>query len=109
MSSQNKPGVGKKPQGPEPETVDLTNIEERRSSTRRPTFKAGEIILEDGAAIDCVVRNVSESGCLIKLDNANALPDEISIRIDLDKPARRAEIIWRSTSLAGAMFVREPS
>ncbi|MCB2097600.1 MAG: PilZ domain-containing protein, partial [Parvularculaceae bacterium] len=67
------------------------------------------IILPDGGALDCIIRNVSDSGCLIKIENAGALPDRISVRIDLDKAARPVEIIWRSTTLAGAMFIREPS
>jgi hypothetical protein len=53
------------------------------------------------------VRNVSDSGCLIKLEQAAALPDDVEIRMDLDKPARAAEVVWRSSTLAGAMFVRK--
>lgn len=109
MSSQNKPGVGKKAGQRDADTVELSNIEERRASVRAPTFKAGEIILPDGGALDCIIRNVSDSGCLIKIENAGALPDRISVRIDLDKAPRPVEIIWRSTTLAGAMFIREPS
>ena len=109
MSSQNKPGVGGKTRSKDPENADFTHIEERRGSVRAPTFKAGEVVLPGGDAIDCIVRNVSESGCLIKLENASILPDRVRVRIDLDTPPRPADIIWRSTTLAGAMFVRELS
>ncbi len=109
MSDQNKTGVGKRQARRKTDPIDLVNLEERRRSVRAPTFKAGEIILEDGTALDCVVRNVSDSGCLIKIENANALPEEILVKIDLGKCARRATIIWRATSLAGAMFLQEPS
>ncbi len=109
MSSHNKPAAGKKQSPRDAEPIDLAHIEEHRHAVRQPTFKAGEVIFDDGAAQDCIVRNVSDSGCLLKLENANALPAEVLIRIDRDKPARRAEIVWRSTSLAGAVFVRELS
>ncbi|OFX06232.1 MAG: hypothetical protein A3E78_15190 [Alphaproteobacteria bacterium RIFCSPHIGHO2_12_FULL_63_12] len=109
MSSHNKPAAGKKASGQKADPIDLVNLEERRQAMRQPTFKAGEIIFEDGSAQDCIIRNVSDSGCLIKLENANALPPEVELRIERGKPARRVEIVWRSTSLAGAMFVREPS
>lgn len=109
MSSHNKPAAGKKRGRTRADPIDLVNIEERREAVRHPAFKAGEIVFEDGEAQDCIVRNVSDSGCLIKVEHANALPDEVLIRIDLDKPARRAEIVWRSTSLAGAVFVMELS
>ncbi len=109
MGSHNKPGVGGRAKPSEPDSVDLINIEERRAVVRRPTFKAGEILLGDGQSFPCIVRNFSDSGCLIKLENAGVLPDQIELRIDLDKPARTAEIVWRSATLAGAMFVRQPS
>jgi hypothetical protein len=109
MSSQNKPGVTKGAARAEPDAPDLAHIDERRADRRRPTFKAGEIRIGEAKSCPCIVRNVSESGCLIKLENAQALPDLVEIRIDLDKPARQAEIVWRSTTLAGAMFIRKPS
>lgn len=109
MGGHNKPGVSRGAKRAETETVDLAHIEERRGVRRRPTFKAGEIRVGDAKSYPCIVRNVSESGCLIKLDNAQILPDLVDIRIDLDKPARQAEIVWRSATLAGAMFIRKPS
>ncbi|NWG93637.1 MAG: PilZ domain-containing protein [Parvularculaceae bacterium] len=109
MGSQNKPSLTDINERAEPESADLLQIDERRASVRRPTFKAAEILASDGKSFSCVVRNISESGCLMKLDNADLLPDLIEIRIDLDKPARAAEVVWRSATLAGAMFVRKPS
>lgn len=109
MANQKKSGVGGKSAKPAADAIDLIQLEERRQAVRQPTFKAGVVIGENGGETDCVVRNVSDSGCLIKIENANALPPEVLIRIDLGKPARRAEIVWRSTSLAGARFIREPS
>ena len=107
MGRQNKSGAGKSAEKPERDGVEFSNIDERRASVRSPTFKAGEVILPEGGALDCIIRNVSESGCLIKIDNAASLPDRISVRIDRDKPARTVDVIWRSSTLAGAMFVRE--
>lgn len=89
------------------DVVELADITERRGAVRRPVFKAGEVILPGGAVLPCIVRNVSDSGCLIKLEQAAALPDDVEIRMDLDKPARAAEVVWRSSTLAGAMFVRK--
>ena len=108
MSHQNKPGLRSRKKKADPEAIDLAAIEERRADLRRPTFKAGEVRFE-GRSVPCIVRNVSEHGCLLKFEQASAIPDIVEIRIDLDKPARLAEIIWRSTTLAGAMFFRNPS
>ncbi len=109
MSNHDKPGLRARATAPERDPVDEVSPEERRTAIRRSTFKAGEIILDDGKKIACIVRNISDSGCLIKVENADTLPDLVAIRIDLDAPARSAEIVWRSTTLAGAMFVRKYS
>lgn len=107
MSREDKSGLRRQAAEREPDPLDEVSPDERRGAVRRPTFKAGEIILADGRKVPCIVRNISDSGCLMKLDNADALPDYVAIRIDLDTPPRPAEVVWRSTSLAGAMFVRK--
>ncbi|MDZ7628667.1 MAG: PilZ domain-containing protein [Parvularculaceae bacterium] len=106
MSREDKPGLRARAVSRGTDPLDEMSPDERRRDVRRATFKAGEILLDDGRKIPCIVRNISESGCLIKLDNADALPDFVTIRIELDAPARAAEIVWRSASLAGAMFIR---
>jgi hypothetical protein len=108
MSRQDKPGLKGRGQDPDRDIVEFSGIEERRADLRRPTFKSGELLF-NGGAIGCIVRNVSESGCLRKVENAALIPDIVDVRIDRDKPAQRAEIVWRSTTLAGAMFIRKPS
>ena len=107
MSREDKSGLRARAAEREPDPLEEISPDERRGAVRRPTFKAGEIILDDGRKVACIVRNVSDSGCLMKLDNADALPDYVAIRIDLDTAPRPAEIVWRSASLAGAMFVRK--
>ncbi len=109
MSREDKPGLRARAAHRELDPLGEILPDERRESVRNPTFKAGEIIIDDGRTLACIVRNISESGCLMKLDNADALPDFVAIRIDLDAPPRPAEIVWRSTTLAGAMFVRKYS
>lgn len=109
MSREDKPSLKARASTREPDPLDEVLPDERRRDVRRATFKAGELILEDGRRIACIVRNISDSGCLMKLDNADALPDYVAIRIDLDSPPKPAEIVWRSSTLAGAMFVRKYS
>ncbi len=107
MSREDKPSLKSRAAKREPDPLDEVLPDERRRDVRRATFKAGELILEDGRRIACIVRNISDSGCLMKLDNADALPDYVAIRIDLDSPPKPAEVVWRSSTLAGAMFVRK--
>lgn len=89
------------------EAAEFADVAERRGAFRQPAFLNGEVILPGGDVLPCIVRNFSEGGCLIKLDQAGSLPDDVEIRMATDKPAQAAEIVWRSTTLAGAMFVRK--
>lgn len=109
MANEKKAGGGKSAPRRNADPIDLINLEERRRWVRQPTFKAAEIVLDDGVKIDCILRNISDSGCLIKLDNAQALPLVLAIRIDRGAPPRAVEIVWRSTTLAGARFLHEPN
>lgn len=54
---------------------------ERRIRPRRRTFKAAKIVLNKGgaAAIDCTVRNLAETGALIRIGNAVTVPEEFSL------------------------------
>ena len=105
MSRDHKPGLRAQTAERELDPLEDVSPEERRGALRQPSFMAGEILLEDGRKVACIVRNVSDSGCLMKLDKADALPDYVVIRLDADDTPRPAEIVWRSTSLAGAMFI----
>ncbi len=107
MSRENKPNLSDRKAQSERDPLDEVLPDERRRDVRRATFKAGEIILDDGRKVACIVRNISDSGCLMKLENADALPDFVAIRLEVDAPPRPAEIVWRSSTLAGAMFVRK--
>lgn len=109
MSREDKPNIRAHAAQREPDPLDEVLPDERRRDVRRATFKAGEVILDDGRRVPCIVRNVSDSGCLMKLENADALPDFVAIRVDVDSPPKPAEVVWRSATLAGAMFVRKYS
>jgi len=76
---------------------------ERRSSLRHRTFKAAKIVLkEDAAVIDCTVRNLSETGALIGIANAVAVPEEFSLR--MDGSTRLCAVVWRRFDRFGVRF-----
>jgi hypothetical protein len=108
MGRERKRAASRRKRRPDAE-ADGLSLEERRCALRTPTFKEGAALCADGRVIDCIVRNVSELGCLLKLDNAQLLPDLLDIRIEPDRRPRPAVLIWRSATLAGLLFVRSPS
>jgi PilZ domain len=76
---------------------------ERRTAPRHRTFKAGKIILHDGASvIDCTVRNLSIAGAALWLPNAATLPEEFDLQFDAEK--RRCIVAWRRLDRMGVKF-----
>jgi PilZ domain len=76
---------------------------ERRSAQRHRTFKAGKIILHDGASvIDCTVRNISASGAALSLPNAATVPEEFDLQCDAER--RHCIVTWRRLDRMGVKF-----
>ena len=78
---------------------------DKRRADRVIGFKNGKLILPNGPAADCIVRNYSEYGCLITFVGAELLPETLSIRMDLLSPPQPARVVWRDQGVAGLEFV----
>lgn len=67
---------------------------ERRVAPRYKTLKSIRIILPGGmSTIDCVVRNRSESGLLIRMNGPVVLPPEFEVMLDaIRRPVR---VVWK--------------
>ncbi|WP_237476739.1 PilZ domain-containing protein [Lichenibacterium dinghuense] len=77
---------------------------ERRKHGRTRDFAAGTIAYGRGpATMDCVVRNASEGGALLLLDE----PERAPVRMELAtrEGVRPARIVWRGESAVGVTFL----
>jgi uncharacterized small protein (DUF1192 family) len=54
--------------------------------------------------MDCVIRDLSESGARIALSDAVALPEVIELDIPQRELRRRARVVWRRNDEAGLCF-----
>lgn len=79
-------------------------MSENRRSTRLRTLKGALIIFGSTPAIDCVVRNMSETGALL-LVNPIGIPEEFTLVIKPEMRKRACQIAWRSTDRIGVRFV----
>jgi hypothetical protein len=76
---------------------------ERRAAPRHRTFKAGKIVLHQGASvIDCTVRNISAAGAALSLPNAAAVPVEFELHFDNE--TRQCIVVWRRLHRMGVKF-----
>jgi hypothetical protein len=78
--------------------------DERRRHSRRHVLKSGRIFFDDGKAVECTVRNVSQSGALLSLSNGDFVPDEFELSIDRGKTRHSAHAIWKHEGDVGVRF-----
>jgi hypothetical protein len=80
------------------------STEEHRRGLRERTLKAGSILSDRAAAIDCLVRNISESGVCLEVESPAGIPENFTLVIGHD-PKRPCQVAWRSQRWIGAYFV----
>lgn len=78
---------------------------DKRAGGRAATYKNARVFIGGGAELDCAVRDVSAKGCMISLLGAENLPQEVTVKLDLISPRRRARVVWREYRDAGLEFL----
>jgi hypothetical protein len=76
---------------------------DNRTAPRQRTFKGGSISLP-GAIIECIIRNLSDTGAMIELADPLALPDEFTLIIKPELLKRSCELAWRRGNRIGVHF-----
>ncbi len=78
-------------------------MDRKRIADRRRTFKAGTIEFS-GAGIDCIVRNISETGAGLEVVSPLFIPDRFTLFVPSDQFKRRCRIVWRKEKRIGIAF-----
>lgn len=78
-------------------------LENNRAALRHRVLKTGSIQF-NGGVIDCVVRNVSETGAAVETASLVGIPDTFTLLISGDPAARRCRVAWRSDKRIGVAF-----
>ena len=69
-----------------------------------PAIKGGLIIFGLAPALNCVVRNISDKGAMLKA-NPIGVPDAFTLVIKPEMVKRGCQVVWRSTDKVGVSFV----
>jgi hypothetical protein len=78
---------------------------ERRQSARARVIYGGVIAYNRGqSTVDCVIRNFSEEGAKVELDNPALFPDFVDLLIARKSRAFSAKIAWRQANEVGLAF-----
>jgi hypothetical protein len=78
-------------------------MEGNRIAPRRRVFKAGSIQC-GGGAIDCTVRNLSETGAALEVVTPLFIPDRFTLFVQADHSKRACRVVWRKEKRMGVKF-----
>jgi hypothetical protein len=80
-------------------------MQDRRQGARDKVFLGGVAeINERGSTMDCVVRNFSERGACVEIDETAKLPGKLSLSIPHKGRSFLADMIWRHANRVGLAF-----
>lgn len=78
-------------------------MDEHRRTQRQRTFKGGSISFGSAPSIDCVVRNLSETGACLEVGSPS-IPNNFTLLIKPEFLKRSCKVAWRSASRIGVRF-----
>ena len=78
-------------------------VEEHRTTPRRRLLKTGRISF-GGGAIDCTVRNFSETGAALEVSSPVGIPDRFTLVMEADQRHLPCRVIWRKEKRIGVHF-----
>ena len=65
-------------------------------------------MLGTSSILDCVVRDLTNSGARIRIPNAMELPDTMSVTFDNGRTCRPCRLAWRTLDETGVEFCDLP-
>lgn len=78
---------------------------EIRRDVRKRTFLRGRIVYNAGAAsMDCIIRDLSESGARLELSETSALPEVFDLYVQTKDATFRSTMCWRRGGEVGVTF-----
>jgi hypothetical protein len=83
---------------------DIRN-DNHRLARRQRVLKQGKILLANNlSVVDCVVRDMSETGARLLCGDQAAVPGEFRLVTPSDSLMREAKVIWRRDGQLGVRF-----
>jgi hypothetical protein len=77
---------------------------EKRRSPRLRTLKGGTIMFGSAASVDCIIRNMSDTGASLEVENPAGIPDEFTLLIRPEIIKRSCHVVWRTERRIGVRF-----
>ncbi|WP_375157563.1 PilZ domain-containing protein [Bradyrhizobium sp. RDT46] len=78
-------------------------MDERRDKARHRVLKAGTIEF-GGGAIDCTVRNLSDTGAALDVTSPLGIPEHFTLFVAVDAKHLACTVVWRKEKRIGVRF-----
>jgi hypothetical protein len=85
------------------EAEPLLDLQSNRAAARHRVLKSGTIEF-GGGAIDCVVRNLSDTGAALEVASPLGIPEVFNLLISGDRATYQCEVRWRKENRIGVAF-----
>lgn len=76
---------------------------ERRDEARHRVLKAGTIEV-GGGAIDCSIRDLSDTGAALDVTSPVGIPERFILFVQADEIDRSCTVVWRKEKRIGVKF-----
>jgi len=86
-----------------PTSEEVRSLENNRVAPRQRTLKAGTIEFS-GSTLDCVVRNISDTGAAIEVATPVGIPAEFNLMISGNIAKRPCRVVWVKDKRIGVTF-----
>ncbi len=80
-----------------------TAKENRRRAPRMKVFKGGHIVWLPGTSVECIIRNLSETGAMLEV--YSPVPRNFELIFDGDESRHPCRVIWQKDQRLGVEFV----
>ena len=80
-------------------------MQERRKVTRTRVLKGAKMLLGKSSVIDCVARDLTNSGAGLQVPGTDELPESLDLTLDAGLTIRRCRLAWRKLNKAGVEFL----
>ena len=78
--------------------------DDQRRSPRLRTLKGRSIMFGSACAINCIIRNMSETGASLEVESPIGIPDEFTLLIRPEIIQRKCQVAWRTQRRIGVRF-----
>ena len=76
---------------------------EHRRSQRQRTFKGVAISFASAPSIECIIRNLSETGACLEVPGS-VVPDSFTLIIKPELLKRTCQVVWRTDRRIGELY-----